>query len=699
MKTTGALLLAVWCLGFGLALGGWVLPSGKLSGNSHPTEGEAASILTEPKAKVVEQKPLGEDIPQAATAQDLLNAIESANHPRSQAQMYLAVERLGAEQLATLAREADVLARKDLAWSVQSAIVARWTELAPMDALSYAKALKGSSRANAVSAVFRQLGTTNPRLTERQLPSLNRRGVQRQALRALAAGLADANPQQGISMLKRNSASSSDYAFREIATKWALLDPSSASSYAAGLTPGRKRDNMIDGVARAWASIDADGALGWARTIGDSRLRRNAVVSVIGRIAKDDPDQAMSLVEKEPRQDQNGLRQRALSVWFENDHEAAMEWINVRPNQAERLRLFYGSAHSMLWEDPERAYKLVKDLPKGAQKIDFMGNILSYWSWNDPNGGLEWLQSFKPKTQGRLLVQGSLWGLAEGNPEGFQKILDEVAITDQNKRAFRTLGSHLMDQDPDEALELTATIDSPSASTEIMASLYRSWAYREPSEAGDQALALEDKDQRNQALEQVASSWANNDPEKALEWAESLSGESRDKALGSSIQFTAAEDPLKAAKEVERLLSDGAGDTHAAETAAAVARTWTASDPKAAADWSSTRQSEKARKEAVAQVAGSWSRFDPVRASEWIGTLSDGPERDAAASQLAQNIRSTEPESAFLWASTIQDEHDRVKAVESTINTWKESSEAAARQCHHGFCAFSRRSIQAPREI
>ena len=549
-----------------------------------------------------------------------------------------------------------------------------------MEALSYAKALKGSSRSNAIGAVFGQLATSNPGLAERQLSSLKPRGVQRQALRSLAAGLADTSPQQGINMLERNGASASDYAFQEIATKWARRDPSGASSYAAGLSPGRKRDNMINGVATAWASTDADGALKWARTLADSRLRRNAVSSVIGSIAAEDPAEAMGLVEKEPRQDQYRLRQQALSVWFGNDHEAAMEWINGRPKQAERLRLFYGSARSMLWEDPEGAYALVKDLPQGEQKIDFMGNILSYWSWNDPDGGLEWLKTFKPEMQGRLLGQGGLWGLAEGNPEGLRKILDEVAITDRNKRAFETLGYRLVDQDPAKALDWAGTIDSPSARTDVMASLYGSWAYREPSEASDQALALKDPDQRNRAVESVARSWANNDPEKAMEWADGLSGESRDKAMGAIIQATAAEDPLKASQEVERLIGDGAGDTHAAETAGAVASTWTESDPQAAAEWSSGLGSEKARKEAVGKVAGRWSQFDPVGASEWIGGLSEGPERDAAAHQLAQNIRNTDPESAFAWASTIQDEHDRFKAVESTINTWKESSESAARQ-------------------
>ena len=84
-----------------------------------------------------------------------------------------------------------------------------------MEALKYAKALKGSNRSNAFDAVFGQLASTNPSLAERQLSSINPRSMQRYALRALAAGIADTYPRQGIATLERNGASASDYAFQE----------------------------------------------------------------------------------------------------------------------------------------------------------------------------------------------------------------------------------------------------------------------------------------------------------------------------------------------------------------------------------------------------------------------------------------------------------------------------------------------------
>ncbi len=682
MKLSLALLLAVVCLGIGMVLGHWLIPDSSTGeGEATTAEARADTSMTLERAGAKEQKPLAEDIPQAGSARDLLNTIKSANRARSQAQMYLAVERLSVDQLAALAGEAEVLARRDWrAWDVQSAILSRWTEIAPLEALAYSKNLKGSSRRNAIGAVFAQLASTNPGLAERHLTSFSQRSLQRQALRALAAGLADSSPQQGISMLEKHGAPASDYAFHEIAGKWARRDPGGASSYAEGLPPGRKRDRMVHGVAHAWASTDPDGALNWARALGDRRLRKEAVSTVIGSIAAEDPLEALALVEKEPRHDQHGLRQRALGEWFQSDHEAAMEWINDRPNQAERLRLFYGSAYRLVWEDPEHAYELVKDLPAGEQKINFMGRILSHWSWNDPESGLDWLKSFPSDMQGRLLGRGSHWGLAEGDPEAFREILEGVTITDRNKRAFQTLGSHYVDEDPDKALEWAQTIESSSARADVVKSLYGSWAYREPEAAAEKALALEDADQRKGALESIANSWARNDPERAMEWAEGLSGSARDSALGAVIRATAAEDPVKASTEVERLLADGSGDRSVAETAAAVASTWTESDPSKAAQWAGDLGDDLARKEAVGKVAGRWAQFDPVGASEWIGALPESPERDAAAGELAQRIRGTDPERAFAWASTIADERDRFKVMEDTISSWKESNESAARE-------------------
>ena len=436
---------------------------------------------------------------------------------------------------------------------------------------------------------------------------------------------------------------------------------------------------MINGVASAWATSDPDGALSWARGLGDTRLRRDAVSNVISAIAAEEPEEAMALVEKEPRNDRRGLRQRALGQWFESDHEAAIKWINDQPNESERLRLFYGSATRFIWEDPEGAYDLAKDLPLGEQKLNFMSSILSQWSWNDPKGGLDWMKSFPKDMHGRLLVPSSLWGLAEANPEGLRDVLAGVTLTDKNKCAFQTLGNQYVDNDPAKALEWVKTIDSPSAQADVLASVYSSWAYREPDAAAEEALSLTDTDQKRRAVESIAGVRARNDPEKAIEWAEGLSGDSRDQALASVIQATASEDPIKASKEVERLLNEGSDSPKLADAAASVAGSWTESNPQAAADWASELGSDKARKDAVGRVAGQWSKFDPMGASQWISNLNEGPERDAAAGQLSQNIRGTDPESAFAWASTIQDERDRFQALEQTVDTWKNSNETAAR--------------------
>ena len=674
-------IIAVLCLGIGWFVGRHTASPRSNVGPSTSADRPPATTLLTKQPKAPKQKPLSEDIPQAKSARDLLKTVESANHARSQAKMYLAVERLTKEELATMAREADVLVRQDWrAWNVQSAIISRWTEIAPREALAYATSLKGSNRSGAIGAVFGQLAVSDPRLAERELASISSSTVRKHALRSLANGLADKDPRQAMATMERHGAPANDYTYNEIASKWARRDPNNAASFASALPPGPKRDSLMNGVARTWASTDPDAALSWARGLGDQRMRRDSVANVISTIATDEPEQALALVKDEPRLNQLSLRQRALSVWFESDHEAAMEWINDRPKQTERLRLFYGSAHSLVWEDPEGAYEIVKDLPAGQDKTRFLSRILSYRSWNDPEGGLEWLKTLPKQTQGRLLGESSVWGFAEADPEGLRELLSGVSITDDNKRAFETLGYEYAQDDPQKALDWAMSIDSDSARTDILASLYGNWATREPETAAEGALAMKDDTQRRRAVANIASSWARNDPEQALEWAEGLSGKNRDEALSSVIKSTASEDPIKASEEVERLFDDSSGGNQMAEAASTVASQWTESDPQAAAEWANQLGQDKARKDAVAAVAQRWSKFDPMGASEWIGELPQGPARDAAANQLSQNIRATDPESAFVWASTIQDEQDRYQALEATVQSWKQSNEAAARE-------------------
>ena len=622
-------------------------------------------------------------LPLDFSATDLLSLFHTGGRQRSIAKLQLAIGKLDGAGFRRLAKELSTgkfaYGNND-SWEVRHAVFTQWAERNPNEALEFAKTIKNvGMRSGIIGTIFSQLAHSDPQYGVKALKSLQPRGTQVQAMHAFSRELGKKDPRAAIRMLDEFGTSPDSWHYYEIARDWAWNDPGAASAFAGKLKPGPKKSMMLRNIASTWAASDPESALEWAKN-REPQYQRIVLGAVIGAMAAENPQSALEQAETLPRQFQHEMKVQVAQNWMNSDPDSALAWIQSIPNESEKNRLFHRSAGNLVWQDPQRAIKVISEFKDSAQSMDLLGNALRYWSWNSPSDAMKWLKTLSPTKQGRILGEaGYIGGLAVGAGDDFKELLKGIAMTDQNKSAFREMAENYALSDPQKALEWAAGIESESARSEIIASTHRAWSWREPQAAAESALQLDNIDNRKRTLREVASNWARQDPDGVRAWAEQIPGEERTEMLGQVIKSQAGDNPEYAAKQLQDLIPNDPDNNTLMEAAGQVASSWANSDPAGAAAWALSLESEGARKKSIGQVTEQWSRYDPVAASEWVQSLDAGPARDEASAQLANNIYQTDPESAFLWATSIGDERQRFQTAERIVQGWRNSNPEAAR--------------------
>ncbi len=216
------------------------------------------------------------------------------------------------------------------------------------------------------------------------------------------------------------------------------------------------------------------------------------------------------------------------------------------------------------------------------------------------------------------------------------------------------------------------------------------------------------------ALVNVSAEWGRKDPANALAWAQNLpAADPRRFGIVQGILAGWAErDPVGAAAYLQtRLYDGGEGSELYFSTVGLVAERWARTDLNAAAQWSATLPSRRARRDALRRVAAAWAATDLPGAARWAGTLAAdagrgdvwqvivatwpgndfdgegawvsnlpaGTDRDETVALHAGKIAPTDPEKALMWARTINGAEIQARSVDAILSGWARTDPAAAR--------------------
>ena len=648
---------------------------------SKPTVVTAAAL-----AAKTEVMPIIDPADPKAAIHSLMAFSRAGKSPmRMQARLIEYADQLKLADLKTLALEACNQPRSY--WgsngnALKEVLLARWTEMAPAEAIAFVKNGNTAQTREAMQHVFGQLASQDPAAAEAALAGLLE-GPRKLAMRAIAMRLTSKDPAAALALLNRQKATPGDYSINMVMSIWSRQDASGAASYAVTMKDGQQRSQALYYAASGLAQSDPDAALAWAQSLAKAGERANMVRTVIAEVAERDPQVALALATAQPKREQRQLLQGVAGNWMQNDPDGAVTWVKTLGEGALKQDCLANMANYAMWSGTEKANEIIAMMPKGKQRRDTLENVTQYMGYyQDPETSLAWAKTLPVEDQDLVTAQLS-GSLAQSDPKAAAKLAETLPPSEKSVQALSDVAGQWAETDPEAAMKWAGTLESDKARQDAMSRALTQWADRDPEKAAGATGQILDGNARRAARDQIAATWAAKAPVEAENWARGLPAEDRFSALASVWEATAADDPAKAGARLAALVPEAAGTDAAGaklvSSATAVATAWVNQNPNSAAAWALNLPEGKAREAAVGAVADQWAGTDTMAASTWINGLPAGASRDEAAGKLINKILPTDPEAAFTWSANIADPDKQLANLKATINAWKVYNPAAVR--------------------
>ncbi|MCY3883754.1 MAG: hypothetical protein OXG24_02440 [Gammaproteobacteria bacterium] len=543
-------------LGIGIASAIYLLPMRQ--GNSDPKADATSEISGDASTPVGIEGTAGDVAPISSWLPIVaVRNLDELNRLNSFFDQELALRILLADsnevQVAELLQQSQDLPSTNRKYHVQRAVIQRFTQLSPTQALSQVLEMsKDSVPLQLVVQIFREWSHTDldeavahartlqERLRESVLRTIidERKDLSADTLRSIAQELGDEQvavtfiAERRIEEAKENP----ETLWNELVIDmqddsrhiWSLARVASAwveksglgvmDQIADSLTNSQARKTVVLTVLNDAAYYDPAGAFSYAMTIENDHS--NATIGSVTRVwASSDPQSALSAVtEVQHGPLRRELQETIVRTWAREKPRELMISIDGLPDLVRSTAL--SSVLSEIAGDyPKEAASLVVKMEAGAAKAEAASGVVSSWSYRDPKGALDWvlnepaIQEFRP-----VLLETVLDSLVEADPE----LAMDTAVAQPISDKRGPIGmeyiviSNLSRQDLNKAIELfpqvRAGFTKQLALQTINGALIRIGKI-------DDAFAMVEglpESERQKPYMDLASSWAGSDPEEML---------------------------------------------------------------------------------------------------------------------------------------------------------------------------------------
>jgi hypothetical protein len=587
--------------------------------------------------------------------------------------------------LAGMASEMAGPGRSDPAWDqLKRAVLERWVELAPDEAIAWAKSSpKTGERFSQAAEVFGILANVDPGRAMAEAQKVANPALKDQAMQAVVTAMAGTDPASAFELGRTLTRDQQWSVFGNLFGAWADKDPAAATAALLTVKDENVRDQASRTLLSRWAQHDPARALAWARNVSEPSMRISCLRGYFSVVGQRDPEGAIAQISELPRSQQPGFLVNVLGNWMQTDHDAAIAWVTSRPNSLERQQLLKSAVGFAGLLTGEQTSLLVSQLAPGSARDQALKQLIGNWTWTDPEAAIAFTETL-PVAERLRLHEDMAQSLASHDPEKAIEYLKEHPIDDPASEAWGELaGSLARKEGPAKALEWANALPDEGSRRKALPMILARMMVENPAEAARQAALVPDEATRSACLSEVAKSWANTGAEEALTWARGLSGRDRETAMAEVLGKGAPYQPVTAASQFDEVLAAIPAGTKPAErlvgAAAGIARAYFFENEQAAIRWATQITDVDARAAAVGGLVEQWVEYDSPAASAWISTLPEGKPRDAAVGQLVGRIASSDPSSAFAWAATANDPDTRSNLLQTSLTSWRSLDAAAAR--------------------
>ncbi len=407
-----------------------------------------------------------------------------------------------------------------------------------------------------------------------------------------------------------------------LATRWAETDPQGMLRYI-DRQPQNEQWGLRSSFYSAWGRKDADAAFASARGMEDRRARSGAMQAVVRAVAEERPRRAVEMAQALSEEGVGGNQ----SWLFQNIFQT---WAN---------------------SEPEAARKAALALPDGQDKVHALSGAMQEWMADDPMAALNWLDS--------LPTDGTVY---HSRKQVFNNLLNRDFDTAKAFIEQRTdplerreilsnmyFGNFAWRMDFEEirgVFDWLGSVSTGQTYDQKVSNLVQTMVDVDPERARDFVLDLPPGNARMNALGQFASKLAERDPAMAIAFAEGLEYEDEKNRALMNMGWQLSRHGIESAAELIASSTDPKVQERLAQR---MTGEWSKYDREGALAWAESLENERARTDALRPVFDNWLQADPQGALDYLqNSLEENEQRNFLRNAFGQWTRE-DPATAVAW--------------------------------------------------
>lgn len=411
---------------------------------------------------------------------------------------------------------------------VRGALLQRWVETAPREAMSYAVRLKdGDERAGNLAWMMERWGQSSiadARAWMEALPPGRERNV---SAAALIPEIAKSDRASALALLAALPAADAQTPAAQMFRDWGRGEEAGAAFGAAQSLSGSTRYTALQATLEAAVSSDPRQAAELWSQLPASRERSELLPTLTEAMAKLDPKATVEWAAyyATGAGGQQAVGQ-AVTEWLRADPVAAQAWILSRGTQAQRDDLLAYTASALSSVKPDLAMDLAKSVVSEEERQSALRAAADVWSRRDADSFWGWISKQADSSTLAAVIPAAVQQIAANAPIEAAALVAKLEPGEIRDVASRTLVSSWAAADPGAAAAWSqSNVAEGWERIQAMGLSLASMIERDSAGAEAFAASLPGGAERDGVLEFAAERMAARDPQAALRLADTIGDE------------------------------------------------------------------------------------------------------------------------------------------------------------------------------
>lgn len=250
-------------------------------------------------------------------------------------------------------------------------ILSAWASRDPDAAIRWADTTHTGDGPNPLMiGVIRGIAETDPNRATQLLTAMPRSNQRGEALAGMLPHILKDGPDAARNWIGAITDDSlRNGAMERAAVSMAQTDPRGTADWLIS-NPGQAADRRMNDVLRSWASQDETAALNYYQSLPSGDSRSNALRGIVDHVARNDPQAAAALIERNAGDVNDPLIRNFAWRTFRQDPSLAASYIGRIENEGQRDDLYRRTFDNWLRTDMDSALNFIgsTELPEGVQR-------------------------------------------------------------------------------------------------------------------------------------------------------------------------------------------------------------------------------------------------------------------------------------------------------------------------------------------